>query len=69
MALLYQIRVAQQKCGLAVAYLDPSSSSLSLIGSRDSHLVTREYFPAFHIVHLAFVLLSDLIFLRYCIIL
>ena len=64
-ALLYLIRVAQQKRGLAVAYLDPPSSSLSLIGSRDSHLATREYFPVFHIVHPAFVLLSDHIFLRY----
>jgi len=65
MALLYLIRVAQQKRGLAVAYPDPPSSSLSLIGSRDSHLATREYFPVFHIVHPAFVLLSDHIFLRY----
>ena len=40
-----------------------------LIGSRDSHLVTREYFPVFHIVHPAFALLGDLIFLRYCIML
>jgi len=50
---------------IAVAYLDPPSSSLSLIGSRDSHLTTREYFPVFHIVYPAFVLLSDHIFLRY----
>ena len=50
---------------LAVAYLDPPSSRLPLIGSRDSHLATREYFPVFHIVHLAFVLLSDHIFFRY----
>ena len=64
-ALLCLIRVAQQNRGLAVAYLDPPSSSLSLIGSRDSHLSTREYFPVFHIVHPAFVLLIDHIFLRY----
>jgi len=50
---------------IVVAYLDPPSSSLSLIGSRDSHLATREYFPVFHIVYPAFVLLSDHIFLRY----
>ena len=56
---------AQRERGLAVAYLDPPSSSLSLIGSRDSHLATREYFPVFHIVHPAFVLLSDLLFFRY----
>ena len=65
MALLYLIRVAQQKRGLAVAYPDPLSSSLPLIGSRDSHLATREYFPAFHSVHSSFVLLSDHIFLRH----
>ena len=68
-ALLYLIRVAQRKRGLAVAYLDPPSSSLSLIGSRDSHLATREYFPVFHIVHHAIALLGDLIFLRYYIML
>ena len=59
--------MAQQERGLAVAYLDPPSS-LSLIGLRDSHLATREYFPVFHSVHPAFVLLSDHIFLRYYII-
>jgi len=64
-ALLYLISVAQRERGLTVAYLDPPSSSLSLIGSRDSHLATREYFPVFHIVHPAFVLLSDHIFLGY----
>jgi len=56
------------KCGLAFACPDPLSSSLPLIGSRDSHLTTREYFPVFHIVHLAFALPGDLIFLIYCII-
>ena len=50
-ALLYLIRVAQLKRGLAVTYPDPPSSSLSLIGSRDSHLATHEYFPVFYIVH------------------
>ena len=55
---------AQQKRGLTVACPDPPSS-LPLIGSRDSHLATREYFPVFHIVHPAFMLLSDHIFLRY----
>ena len=69
MALLYLIRVAQRKRGLAVACPDLLSSSLPLIGSRDSHLATREYFPVIHIVHLAFVLLGDLIFLRYYIML
>ena len=63
-ALLYLIRVAQQKRGLAVAYPD-TPSSLSLIGSRDSHLATREYFPVFQIVYPAFVVRSDHIFLRY----
>ena len=57
--------MAQRERGLAVTYLDPTSSSLPLIGSRDSHLATREYFPIFHSVHLTFVLLSDHIFLRY----
>jgi len=60
---------AQQKRGLAVTYLDPLSSSLPMIGSRDSHLATREYFPIFHIVHPGFALLGDLIFLRYYIML
>ena len=55
---------AQRERGLAVAYLNPPSSSLPLIGSRDSHFTTREYFPIFHIVHPAFTLHSDLIFLR-----
>ena len=50
---------------LAVTYLDPPSSSLPLIGSRDFHLATREYFSVFHIVHPAFVPLSDHIFFRY----
>ena len=58
-ALLYQIRVAQRKRGLAADYPDPLSSSLPLIGLQDSHLSTREYFPIFHIVHPTFVLLSD----------
>ena len=43
----------------------PSFFQPPMIGSRDSHLATLEYFPVFHIVHLSFVLLSDLIFLRY----
>ena len=64
-ALLYLIKVAQWERGLAVAFLDPLSSHLLMIGSRDSHLATREYFPVFHIVHPAFVLLSDHIFFRY----
>ena len=64
-ALLYLISAAQRERGLAVAYLDPPSSSLSLICSRDSYLATREYFLVFHIVHPTFVLLSDHIFLRY----
>jgi len=68
-ALLYLIRVAQKKRGFVVTYLNPLSSSLSLIGSRDSHLATREYFPVFHIVYPAFALLGDLIFLRYYIML
>ena len=55
---------AQRERGLAVTYLDPPSSSLSLIGSRDSHLATREY-SVFHIVHPALVLLSDHTFFRY----
>ena len=63
-ALLYLIRVAQRERGLAVAYLDPLPSRLFLIGSWDFHLATREYFPVFHIVHPAFVLLSDHIFFR-----
>jgi len=67
-ALLYLIRVAQRKRGLVVACPDPLSSSLLMIGSRDSHLTTREYFPVFHIVHPAFALHCDLIFLRYYII-
>ena len=50
-ALLYLISVAQRERGLAVAHPDSPFSSLSLIGSRDSHLATREYFPVFHIVH------------------
>ena len=64
-ALLYLIRVAQRERGLAVACPDPLSSSILMIGSRDFHLATREYFPVFHIVYPAFVFLSDLIFLRY----
>jgi len=56
---------AQRERGLAVTYLDPPSSSLPLIGSRDSHLATREYFPVFHIVHPSFVLLIDHILFRY----
>ena len=60
---------AQRKRGLAVSCSDPLSSSLLLIGSRDSHLATREYLPVFYIVHLAFALLGDFIFLRYCIML
>jgi len=66
--LLYLIRVAQQEHGLAVAHRDSPFSSLSLIGSWDSHLSTREYFPVFYIVHPTFVLLSDHIFFRYYII-
>ena len=65
LALLYLIRVAQRERGLAVACPDPLPSRLFLIGSRDFHLATREYFPVFHIVHPAFVLLSDHIFFRY----
>ena len=61
--------MAQRKRGLKVACPDPPSSGLPLIGSRDSHLVTREYFPVFYIVHHAFALLGDLILLRYYIIL
>ena len=68
-ALLYLIRVAQRKRGLVVSCLDPLSFSLPLIGSRDSHLATREFFPVFHIVHPAFALLGNLIFLIYCIML
>ena len=64
-ALLFLIRVVQRERALAVVYLDPPSSNLSLIGSRDSHLTTREYFPVFHVVHPAFALHRDLIFLRY----
>jgi len=59
-ALLYQIRVAQRERGLAAACPDPLPSRLFSIGSRDSHLATREYFPVFHIVHPAFMLLSDI---------
>ena len=66
-ALLYLISVVQRKRGLAVTNPDPPSFSLFLIGSRDSHLATREYFPVFHIKHPTFMLLSDIIFLRYCI--
>ena len=55
---------AQRERGLAVTYLDPLPFRLFLIGSRDFHLATREYFPVFHIVHPAFVLLSDHIFFR-----
>ena len=58
---------AQRKCGLAIACPDPPSSSLPLIGSRNSHLATREYFPVFYIVHLVFALLGDFTFMRYCI--
>jgi len=64
-ALLYLIGMAQRESGLAVAYLDRFPSRLFLIGSRDSHLATREYFPVFHIVHPFFVLLSDHTFFRY----
>jgi len=39
------IRVAQQKCGLAVIRLKPLFFQPPLIGSRDSHFTTREYFP------------------------
>jgi len=60
---------AQRKRGLAISYPDPLSFSLPLIGSRDSHLTTREYCPVFYIVHPAFALLGDFIFLKYCIIL
>jgi len=60
--------------GIAEAWISgclsgPSFSSLSLIGSRDSHLAIREYFLVFHIVHPTFTLLSDLIFLKYYIML
>jgi len=55
---------AQQKHGLAVACPDPLSSSLPLIGSRDSRLATREYFHVFYIVHPTFALHGDLILLR-----
>jgi len=58
---------AQRKRGLAVAWPDPLSFSLPLISSRDYHLTTREYFPVFYIVHFAFALLGEFIFLRYCI--
>jgi len=44
----------------------PSFFQPPLIGSRDSHLTTREYFPVFHIVHPTFALLGDLMFLIYC---
>ena len=67
--LLYLIRMTQRKHELAVSCPDPLSSSFPLFGSRDSHLATREYLPVFYIVHLAFMLLGDLIFLRYCIML
>ena len=60
---------AQQKRGLAVACPDPLCSGLPLIGSGDSHLATREYFPVFYIANPAFALLGDLVFLRYCIML
>ena len=66
-ALLFLIRLAQQKRGLAAAYPDPLSSSFPLFGSRDSHLATHEYFLVFHIVHPTFALIGDFIFLRYCI--
>ena len=69
MALLYLIRVAQRKRGLAVACPDPLSSGLPLIASRDYYLTTRENVPVFYIVHPAFVLLSDLLFFRYYIML
>jgi len=52
---------------ISIACPDPLCSSFPLFGLRDSHLTTREYFPVFYIVHPAFALLSDLIFLRYCI--
>ena len=68
-ALLYLIRVAQRERGLAVACPDSLSSTLFLIGSRDSHITTREYFLIFHSVHPAFELHGDLIFLRYYIML
>ena len=67
-ALLYLIRVAQRERELAAVYLDPPSSSLPLIGSRDSYLATREYFSVFYIVHPAFMFPSDHVFLRYYII-
>ena len=57
----------QRNRGLKVVCPDSLSSSLPLIDLRDSHLDTREYFPVFYIVHPDFVLLGDLIFLRYCI--
>ena len=41
----------------------------SLIGSRDFHLATREYFPVFLYCISCFALLGDLIFLKYCIML
>jgi len=63
--ILCLIRVAQRERGLAVVCPDPLSSNLLMTDSRDSHLATREYFPVFHIVHPAFVLHDDLIFLRY----
>ena len=40
-----------------------------LIGSRDSHLATHEYFQSFYIAYHAFALLDDLIFLKYYIML
>ena len=47
----------------------PSFFPAPLIGSRDSHLCTREYFSVFlYCIH-AFTLLDDLIFLEYCIML
>ena len=60
---------AQRKRGLTVACPDPLSYCLPLIDSRDSHLATREYFFVFYIVHSAFALLGDLIFLGYYIML
>jgi len=43
--------------------------SAFLIGSRDSHLATHEYFQSFYIANHAFAPLGDLIFLEDCIML
>jgi len=59
---------AQWKRELAIVCPDPLFfQPLDRLG--DSHLATREYFPIFYIAYHAFVLLDDLIFLEYCIIL